>query len=60
MKKIKTDIIRESMVNKIFRDILYSVDLVRCDVVIGGLSGRLIRESVVDRIKYKLNEEHKE
>lgn len=55
MKKIKHDVITHDIINKNYRDILYSFEgLIWSGVVVASIHGRLTRESVVDHIKEKL------
>ena len=55
MKKIRHTAITQYIINKNYKDIMYSFEgLVWTSVVVASVHGRLTRESVVDHIKDKL------
>jgi hypothetical protein len=55
MKKIKHNVITHNIINKNYRDIMYSFEgLIWSGIVVASIHGRLTRESVVDCIKNKL------
>ena len=55
MKKINDSPITNNIVNKNYRVIIYSFNnLIWSGVVVASVSGRIIRESVVNHIKVKL------